>query len=148
MIISFIGNSKLHGLSGIRTQVKGVIQGILQEKAGPFVFYCGGYGDFDLLCATVLQELKAEGFALENFYVTPYLINDSRLSDPHFLKHYDGTIYPPIEHIPPRLAILARNHWMIDASDLVLCYVFDHFGGAAKARAYAKRKKKEIWDLV
>lgn len=116
-------------------------------KEKPITFYCGGYGDFDLLCGRVLYELKQEGYLFESYYITPYLEKDRRLQDPLFLKHYDGTIYPPLEKTPPRFAIEKRNRWMVDKSDLILCYVLYSFGGAAKTRAYAEKKKKSILDL-
>ena len=57
---------------------------------------------------------------------------------------YDGTIYPPLESSPPRFAISKRNQWMVDASDVVVAYVLQNWGGAAATLQYAKRKKKEI----
>lgn len=147
MIITFIGNGTLYGAEDIRARLKDKIKGVL-SKEGYITFYCGGYGDFDLLCGRVLYELKQEGFLLESFYITPYLTNDKRLKDSEFLKHYDGVLYPPLESTPPRFAIVERNKWMIQKSDLIFCCLMDSFGGAGKARAYAEKMKKKIIDLI
>ena len=142
MIISFFGHGSLYGIQDIGKRLKNTIEEILQKEEGPFTFHCGGYGDFDLLSARVLCELKKEGYSFESFYITPYLTNDKRLTDKEFLKCYDGTVYPPIENVPPRFAILARNEWMIEKSDLIVGYVLHSYGGTAKARAYAQKRKK------
>lgn len=146
MVVTFIGHATLYDTESIRLHLKKEIKSILAKKEN-VTFYCGGYGDFDFLCGRVLFELKNEGYIFESYYITPYL-TDKHLSDEHFLKYYDGTIYPPLETTPPRFAIIKRNEWMVDKSDLVFCYVTHSFGGAAKTRAYAIKRKKEIVDLV
>jgi len=57
---------------------------------------------------------------------------------------YDETIYPPLESIPRKFAILRRNEWMVQESDIVVAYVNHGWGGAAKTLQYARRKKKRI----
>lgn len=148
MVVSFIGHSKISGERRLRLRLKEALIEIIQEKKEERVtFYCGGYGDFDLLCGSVLFELRKEGFALESFYITPYLDSDRRLSDQSFLQQYDGVIYPPLESTPPRFAIVKRNRWIVDESDLLLTYVLYSFGGAAQTRAYAERKGKRILNI-
>ena len=147
MTISFFGNSKLRGAEGIRARLEAEIKNLLRENEH-ITFYCGGYGDFDLLCGRVLHDLKREGFLFDHFYITPYLCDDRRLKDEDFLKRYDAVIYPPLESTPPRFAILARNQWMIEQSDLIFCCVLYSDGGAGKARAYAEKVGKRIIDLV
>ena len=61
---------------------------------------------------------------------------------------YDGSVYPPIEQVPKRLAILKRNEWMIDNSDVVVAFVKQDFGGAYKALEYARRRKKAIVNIA
>ena len=47
----------------------------------------------------------------------------------------------------PRFAISKRNSWMIEKSDTVIAYVKRNFGGAAKSRDIAVKKKKIIINL-
>lgn len=75
---------------------------------------------------------------IEIVLVLPYLNKeiDSEL--------YDSTVYPLIESVPPRYAIVHRNRWMVDNSDLVIAYVTHGWGGAASTLKYAERKKKRV----
>lgn len=62
-------------------------------------------------------------------------------------EEFDEIIYPPLESVPPRLAIIRRNEWMIDNSDLLIAYVKYSWGGAAKTLEYAKRRGKSILSI-
>ena len=57
---------------------------------------------------------------------------------------YDETVYPPLESVPRRYAILRRNEWMIQRCDVLIAYVTHGWGGAAKTLAYARKRKKTI----
>ena len=57
------------------------------------------------------------------------------------LEIFDGTIYPDIENVPPRFAIIKRNEWMVKQSDFMIAYVNYPWGGAYKTLQYAERKK-------
>lgn len=50
--------------------------------------------------------------------VLPYL-NSTMITD-----GYDETVYPPLETVPPRFAIVRRNEWMVRESDSVVAYVY------------------------
>lgn len=101
-------------------------------------FYLGGYGEFDILSALVLRELKQKHGHIRIILVLPYL-NSSIMT-----RGYDETIYPPLESVPKRFAILRRNEWMVRESDVVIAYVNHGWGGAAKTLQYARRKRKTI----
>ncbi len=55
-------------------------------------------------------------------------------------NNFDEMIYPPLERVPPKYAILRRNEWMIDKATVLFACVRHAWGGAAKTLAYAKRK--------
>ena len=61
---------------------------------------------------------------------------------------YDSVLYPPLEMVPLRLAILRRNEWMASEADLILAYVRGTCGGASRALAYAQAKGKRIINLA
>lgn len=107
----------------------------------------GGYGDFDGLCLRTLKYLKNDSPDIELIFITPYL--DKNYSKLELAKYYyDDVIFPPIESVPRKFAILKRNEWMVEQADLVIAYVKYSLGGAAKALEYAKRKKKRIINLA
>lgn len=61
--------------------------------------------------------------------------------DADFYKKFDNTIYPEIENVPPKFAIIKRNEWMIDKSDFLIAYVEHNCGGAYRTLGYVKNKK-------
>ena len=91
--------------------------------------------------------MKANFPEIELIFITPYL--DKNYSKLEFAKyHYDDVIFPPLESVPHKFAILKRNEWMVEETDLVIAYVMYSWGGAAKTLEYAKRKNKTIINLA
>lgn len=146
MIITFFGHSNCLFNDDIKKQLKNILlDEIIKNPISKF--YLGGYGDFDGLCLRTLKDLKADFPEIELIFITPYL--DKSYSKLEFAKyHYDDVIFPPIESVPRKFAILKRNEWMVEQADLVIAYVKYSWGGAAKALEYAKRKKKRIINVA
>ena len=146
MIITFCGHSNCLFSDEEKEKLKQIL--IKEITKNPTCkFYLGGYGDFDSLCLLTLRELKTDFPDIELLFITPYL--DKNYSKLEFAKyHYDDVIFPPLESVPRKFAILKRNEWMVDESDLVIAYVMYSWGGAAKTLEYAKRKKKTIINLA
>ena len=146
MIITFCGHSNCLFNDDVKEQLKNILVGEI-IKNPTCKFYLGGYGDFDSLCLRTLRELKKEFLDIELIFITPYL--DNNYSKLEFAKyHYDDVIFPPLESVPRKFAILKRNEWMVDSADLVIAYLKYSWGGAAKTLEYAKRKKKTIINLA
>ena len=146
MIITFCGHSNCLFNDEEKEKLKQLL--IKEIRKNPTCkFYLGGYGDFDSLCLRTLRELKKEFQSIELIFITPYL--DKNYSKLEFAKyHYDDVIFPPLEKVPRKFAILKRNEWMVNEADLVIAYVMYSWGGAAKTLEYAKRKKKTIINLA
>jgi hypothetical protein len=49
--------------------------------------------------------------------------------------------------VPSKFAIIKRNEWIVEQSDLIVVYCLRSFGGAYNALKYAKRKNKKIIEL-
>lgn len=146
MIITFFGHSNCLFNDDIKKQLKNIL---LDEiiKNPTCKFYLGGYGDFDGLCLRTLKDLKNDFPDIELIFITPYL--DKNYSKLELAKYYyDDVIFPPIESVRRKFAILKRNEWMVEQADLVIAYVKYSWGGAAKALEYAKRKKKRIINIA
>ena len=78
------------------------------------------------------------------FLVLPYAIKD--IED--YAAYYDAIIIPDsISHCYPKRAITFRNQWMVDCSDLIVCYVDHKSGGAYHAVHYAETQKKQIVNI-
>ena len=146
MIITFCGHSNCLFSDEEKEKLKQLL--IKETRKNPTCkFYLGGYGDFDSLCLRTLRELKKEFQDIELIFITPYI--DKNYSKLEFAKyHYDDVIFPPIESVPRKFAILKRNEWMVDSADLVIAYVKYSWGGAAKTLEYAQRKKVPIINIA
>ncbi len=139
MTITFCGHSKLIEQNTIRAHLIRELRILLDQ--GNHKFYIGGYGDFDLLAAKVLHELKSEYPELESILILPYL------DRPVDTSLYDNTIYPPLENVPKRYAISRRNKWMVEQADMVIACVDYDWGGASKTLEYAVKKGLRIINL-
>jgi uncharacterized phage-like protein YoqJ len=144
MIITFAGHSTVFSCEQVKEAVKEQIKNNISSNEKT-VFYLGGYGEFDSICACACSELKKE-YSIEVVYVTPY-INHSKIKEMQESGLYDTSIYPPLENVPPKFAILKRNEWMIENANLVIAYVKNNYGGAYKTLNTAKRKKKKIINI-
>jgi len=148
MLLTFAGHSTVSSYDKIKEIVKEQIRNnIINEKY--VACYLGGYGDFDKLCACACRELKKDFPSIEVIYVAPYisLSEQTKIKEMQSIGLYDSSIYPPIESVPPRFAIVKRNEWMITSADLVIVYINHCYGGAYKSFEIAKRKKKRIINV-
>ena len=107
-------------------------------EGGAETFYLGGYGAFDSLAAEAVRRQKERYPHIAAILVLPYL---DRAGDS---SGYDGAVYPPLEKVPPRFAILRRNQWMVEAADVLISGVLYDWGGAAKTLDHARKKRKVI----
>ncbi len=149
MIITFIGHSSLNNCKDLRSKIENaIIENTTSE--GYISFYCGGYGDFDNLCAGVCRSIKENKSNCENVFITPYITERQQKKMQYLIdnKLYDSTIYPPLENVPDKFAIIKRNEWMIDQADLIIAFVKHTYGGAFTALEYARKKKKHIINLA
>lgn len=109
---------------------------------GVTTFYCGNYGNFDMICATILQFLKIR-FPISVIFVTPY-IDEKYLNKAQMQLLYDDILYPALENVPRRYAIIARNKYMINHADIVIAGVYKSYGNAYGFLKYARAKNKTI----
>ena len=148
MTIAFAGHSFISSSDIVKKAVKEeIIKNIINSES--VTFYLGGYGDFDKICACVCKELKKENSKILVAYVAPYisLSEQAKIKEMLDCGLCDTCIYPPIEKVPPKYAILKRNEWMMTNSDLVIACVNCKYGGAYKSLQMAKRKKKKIINV-
>lgn len=139
MTVTFCGHGDYNYNDSVRECLRNTIEMLI--KTGADRFLLGGYGTFDLIAAYTLKDLKKTYPHIYSVYVTPYINHE------YDKDLYDFSEYPPIERFPKRYAILERNKWMIDKSDILVAYVDHNWGGAAKMLDYAKRKNVLIINL-
>lgn len=111
-------------------------------------FYLGEMGCFDSMMFAATRELKKKYPHIERILVIPYITKYHNEHKREYEQKYDCLILPPeMLEVPPKFAILRKNEWVIDRSDIVLTYARNPYGGAGKAAEYAARKKKFIIDI-
>ncbi len=135
MIVTFAGHRDVTDSDAVRSWLCNKVEQLIQHGAN--TFYNGGYGAFDSMAASVVKEMKEKYPSIESVLVTPYLDRANTYS-------FDASIYPELENVPKRLAIVKRNEWIVDNSDVLIAYVTRDFGGAYKTLKYARRKKKKV----
>ena len=108
-------------------------------------FYVGNNGCYDKAVYKILLELKKNIFPAINIYlVLAYLPK----KDEFDTTDYTYSIYPEeIEKVPPRLAIIYRNNYMLDRCNYVITYVKSPVGGASKFKELALKKQKNVIEI-
>ena len=142
MIITFLGHSRIHHTDELMKNVENAIKNNIGEKE-KVIFYCGGMGDFDNICAKACLKIKERRASCELILVKAY-INSPKFND----SIYDGSLYPPLENVPLKFAIVERNKWMIKNADLLIVYVNHSYGGAHNCLLYAQKLNKRIINIA
>lgn len=137
MNCTFFGHS--NAPSEVRSRLKEEITKLI-EKRGVNRFYVGNHGNFDRMALAVLKELSEVYPQIDYCIVYAYLPQDC--------DDFLHTIYPEgIETVPKRFAINFRNNWMIRHADIVITFVRNSFGNAAKFKKTAEKRSMEIIEL-
>lgn len=140
MTVCFCGHRDIYAnQDALRTWLHDSLKVLIERGAKQF--YLGGYGTFDRTAAAVLRELKSTHSDFESVLVLAFL--DRKIDELDSLL-YDRTTYPPLERVPKRYAILRRNEWIVNHSDVVVSGVLHEWGGAYQMLTHAKRKAREI----
>lgn len=140
MTVTFCGHRDVCCSHELRGLLYDSVESLIRQGAVEFLL--GGYGNFDIMAAHVVKELKEKYFDIRSVMVIPYI-------DRKYNKElYDISEYPLLENVPKRFAIVKRNEYMVDKSDAVVAYVNDDFGGAARMLRYAERKSKTVINIA
>jgi len=102
-------------------------------------FVVGHYGAFDTLAARAVQAVKAHCGDVRLTLLLPYYPTARPFSLPDC---FDGSLYPPIERVPKRLAIVCANRWMVDHSDFLISFVRYPGSTARELLEYARRRAR------
>ena len=144
MKISFFGHADFCDY-GLKEKTIDILTKTIGTDEVEFLF--GGYGKFDSFAYECCKEIKKHNEKIKCTFVSAYLGKYLDDRKEQLLKLYDGIIYPPLENVYKKLAILKRNFWMIDESDFVIFFVERTFGGAYTALKHAKKRGKNIINL-
>lgn len=134
MNCTFIGHRMVP--SEIQASLEAAVIGVI--KKGVKSFYIGNHGDFDKMATKVLKKLSVSFPQIKYATVLAYMPTTQQ----------ENTVFPEgLETVHPKSAIEKRNLWMIENSDVVITYITREGGCAAKFKAMALRKGKEIISI-
>lgn len=143
MIAGFFGHAGLVDADKIKSLLRARMETVIGHREAEL--WLGAHGAFDAISFCVARDFKRVHPLARMVLVTPYLdakeVREAR-------EAYDAVLYPPIETVPKRLAILARNRYVARNADVIFAYVDHSFGGAAQALIEAERAKKQIFNLA
>ena len=143
MTVTFCGHSDFVPSTAMEARLLSVLTSQIGDS--PAELLLGGYGNFDhfaFRCGKIFQQTHPQ---VSLIYVTPYMVTERQIS---VGAEYDGIVYPPLEHIPPRYAILHRNRYMVERADLVIACITRSRGGAYQTYLHARRKGKTMINLA
>lgn len=141
MTCTFFGSSDTP--PEVKNKLKETITALIENR-GVDRFYVGNHGNFDKMTLAVLKELSGLYPQIDYCVVYAYLPQDC----PRDCEDFLHTVYPEgIEAVPKRFAINYRNKWMICHADIVITFVGNSFGNAAKFKKSAEKQGREIIEL-
>lgn len=145
MIITFCRHSSYEPKPNDEERILKIFNDISNGKQ--LSFYLGGYGKFDAFAKKCAKKYQNNHPTSKVIFITPYLDNWLNQRKDYLENEYDEIIYPDIENIPPKFAILKRNEWMVKQADYVICYVKTHSGGAYRTLLFAHKHNKPYTNL-
>ena len=145
MIVAFCGHSTYISNENDEKRLLNNLEAVI--RGNQVDFYLGGYGAFDAFALKCASKYKERHGNAKIIFVTPYLNKWLNKRKDVIEEYYDEIIYPEIEHVPLKFAIIKRNEWIIDRADYVFAYVRSHYGGAYKTLLYTHKRKKPFLNL-
>ena len=141
MIIAFFGHSDFVGTSAFEEKMRETLKDQINDFEAELLF--GGYGGFDRFAFECGRRYQKENPNVKLIFVIPYLDRKYEVAE-----EYDEIVYPPLEKVPYRFAIVERNKWMVDRADIIISCVTRECGGAFKAVNRALKKNKKVINII
>ncbi len=147
--VAFFGHRYIDDIDKVEEALFNHISALVKEN--DYVeFLVGRNGEFDQCVSSVIRHIRKR-LDYDNCIhklVLPYPTAEYLNNKDNFEEYYDGVfIYDPTYKIYPKAVIGMRNTEMVDAADLIICYIEKNSGGAYKAVKYAKKQGKKIINI-
>ena len=143
-ICSFFGHRFILDSDAVKAQLKTLIEKLIKEDKAD-TFYLGEQGDFEIISAGVLEELKPTYPFIQR---TDVICFSDQLNRKPKIQSDNFEYLDELDLCKRKLRIIKRNQWVIDNSDILIFYVNSPYGGAYQSYLYAKKKNKQIINLV
>ena len=143
--VGFFGHRYIEDFFNVEKGLENVIKELISSHE--YVdFLVGRNGDFDRIVSSAVIRAKRTLFCANSSHVCilPYKISGIE----YYTAYYDEVeICDPSAQAHPMAAINIRNRYIVDRSDLIVCYVSRCKGGAFQAVKYAEKQGKIIINL-
>ncbi len=127
----------------IREDLRSAITDLI-ENENVTNFYVGNHGSFDRMTVNILKNLKSKYAHINYTIVLAYIPKKDKDE-----KDFSNTVYPEgMELVPSKFAIIERNKWMIEKSEIVVVFVKTLCGGAAKFKEIAQKKGRKVINIA
>ena len=131
--------------STIMVRLEETIEKLIAEQ-GMNNFLVGNQGQFDSMVLAALRRLKNKYPEISYNVVLAYMPTEKGEWNPY--EYWETMLPEGLEAVHPRYVISKRNEWMVNESDVVICYIKHSWGGAYKYVEMAQRKKKQILNIA
>ncbi len=146
-ICCFAGHCEISRNEKLEKVVHDKCEELIIEK-GVNCFWVGDYGDFDVLAADTVRQLKRKYPHIKLELILPYITEKINNYKEMYYEKYDNIVLADIpERTPLKFRILSCNKYMVDNSAFLIAYVDRSFGGAVKTLEYAQKKGIKIFNL-
>ena len=144
--VAFIGHREIDDIIYVEDAIQELALTLLRKYE--FVdFNLGRNGDFDISAASAIKRAQKQ-YGTQNSSINLILPYKSK-DECFFEEFYDEIEYPIDRSIHFKEAITQRNKWIMDNSNLLICYVEEgRNGGALTALNYAKKQGLKIINLA
>lgn len=141
MVVSLFGHKNTPG--SVKSFLEQTVKRLIEENK-EIMFLVGTHGAFDLMAQDVLKQ------AFECYpRITCHIVLAYIPVGENAKRYALPTLVPEgIENVPKKYAISYRNNYMVNECDTVICYITHDWGGAAQFVDKARRKGKNIINLV
>lgn len=144
--VTFIGHREQNNISCIEDEIEKKARELLYRHEY-IEFYVGRNGDFDISAASAIRRVQ-KAYGKERcslILVLPYSVKN----EIYYEKYYDEILFPLNSNTHHKQAITKRNEWLIDNSNLLICYVEENRrGGALTVLKKARKGGIEIINLA
>lgn len=147
--ITFAGHREVYQ-SGTSKRLDTLLEQLSADQE-ELVFYVGGMGEFDSLAASAVRGLKHRHpkKQISLVLVEPYMKQSINEEGELLHRLYDEIWIPDeLADVHYKKAITERNRLMVQESDVIITYLHRDFGGAYAMMKYAKKMKKEIYNVA
>ena len=142
-ICSFFGHRFILDSDTVKAHLKTLIEKLIKEDKVD-TFYLGEQGDFEILSAEVLNELKTIYPFIQR---TDVICFADQLNRKPKIQSDSFEYLDELDRCKRKARIIKRNQWVIDNSDILIFYVNSPYGGAYQSYLYAKKKNKQMFYL-